>query len=255
MIELTNVSGGYDGLCLLKDISVRISETGSITTIVGPNGCGKSTLLRMMAGLKQPYEGTVSLQGRDIREYESRELAQVVSFLPQTRDVPRIPAGSLVLHGRFPYVGYPRRYKEEDRRKAREAMEWVGIAHLAERMVSQLSGGERQKVYLAMMLAQETPVVLLDEPTSYLDIGCKFEVLDLAIRMKTEGKTVVLVLHDLDLALTYSDRILVMRGGQMVSDGTPGEIYNRGILESVFDVRVRKVETDQEERYIFRPGL
>ena len=255
MIELTNVSGGYDGLCLLKDISVRISETGSITTIVGPNGCGKSTLLRMMAGLKQPYEGTVSLQGRDIREYESRELAQVVSFLPQTRDVPRIPAGSLVLHGRFPYVGYPRRYKEEDRRKARKAMEWVGIAHLAERMVSQLSGGERQKVYLAMMLAQETPVVLLDEPTSYLDIGCKFEVLDLAIRMKTEGKTVVLVLHDLDLALTYSDRILVMRGGQMVSDGTPGEIYNRGILESVFDVRVRKVETDQEERYIFRPGL
>lgn len=254
MIDIRTVSGGYDGICLLKGISVRIPDSGSITTIVGPNGCGKSTLLRIMAGLKRPYEGDVFLQGKEIRTYERKDLAKVVSFLPQSRNVPEIPAGMLVLHGRFPYMGYPRRYKGEDKEKARMAMEWVGITHLENRLVSQLSGGERQKVYLAMMLAQETPMVLLDEPTSYLDIACKFEVLDLAVRMKAEGKTVVLVLHDLDLALAYSDRVLVMKDGQIAADGTPGDIYDCGVLEHVFDVQVRNLETEQGNRYMFWPG-
>lgn len=250
MIKLQDVSGGYDGRQFLKHISFEIPK-GTVTAIVGPNGCGKSTLLRMMAGLHPVYEGEIRVNEKKIGAYKEKELARMESFFPQTRDVPNIRVESLVLHGRFPYMGYPRRYGEEDRKKAREALAWAGVEELAERMVPTLSGGERQKVYIAMLLAQETPIVLMDEPTSYLDIARKFEIMRLAKRMQKEGKTVVLVLHDLDLALRWADRLIVMREGKVCREGTPEELYESGILEEVFHVRVRRMKTEDGTYYVF----
>ena len=252
MIELNQVSGGYNGKPQLFDISMKIPD-GEITTIIGPNGCGKSTLLRMICGLQKPYGGEIKIDEKSIDAFDAKELAKLVSFLPQSRNIPDIRVESLVLHGRFPYMGYPRRYRAEDREKAREALAWAGVLSLADRAVAELSGGERQKVYIAMLLAQGTRIVLMDEPTSYLDISQKFEVIRLAKQMKAEGKTVVLVLHDLDLALSCSDRVALMETGRLRDFGTPDQIFASGALEEVFGVRVQRIALEQNTQYVFRP--
>lgn len=252
MIELRNISGGYDGQMQLSGLSLTIPDQ-SITTIVGPNGCGKSTLLRIISGLHKPYSGEVLLQGTPIPKLTANELAKTVSFLPQTRIPPSIRAESLVLHGRFPYMGYPRRYREEDRKAAREAMEWAGVSHLRKRSVPTLSGGERQKVYIAMLLAQGTPIVLMDEPTSYLDISHKFDVIRLAQQMKASGKTVVMVLHELDLALEYSDQVILMDQGCICACAPPQEVYRSGLMEEVFNIHADCMDTKDGIQYYFRP--
>lgn len=252
MIELVHASSGYRGNVKLRDVSAKIPR-GEITSIIGPNGCGKSTLLRMICGLNRIYGGEVLVDGRGIETYDSGELAKLVSYLPQSRNVPNIRVDSLVLHGRFPYMGYPRRYRTEDREKAREALAWVGALPLADRMVAELSGGERQKVYIAMLLAQGTEVVLMDEPTSYLDISRKFEVIRMAQKMKAEGKTVVLVLHDLELALSWSDHVMLMENGALREWGSPEQVVNSGALAQVFGVNVKKLELEQGFQYVFSP--
>ena len=252
MIELRNISGGYDGEKQLSDLSLMIPEQ-SITTIIGPNGCGKSTLLRIISGLHKPYSGEVCLNGTAIASMTANELAKTVSFLPQTRNPANIRAESLVLHGRFPYMGYPRRYREEDKKAAREAMEWAGVTHLRKRSVATLSGGERQKVYIAMLLAQGTPIVLMDEPTSYLDISHKFDVIRLAQQMKASGKTVIMVLHELDLALEYSDQVILMDKGSIRICASPQNVYKSGFMEDIFKIHAGRMETADGVQYYFRP--
>lgn len=252
MIELKNVCGGYDGVRQLSDVSLYI-PAGCITAIIGPNGCGKSTLLKIIGGLKKPYNGDVLIGGISYEEMTPTTRAKTVSFLPQNRNSASIRVESLVLHGRFPYMGYPRRYREEDRAAARRAMEWAGVLPLRSRNVSTLSGGERQKVYIAMLLAQGTPIVLMDEPTSYLDISHKFEVIRMAEEMKKEGKTVVMVLHDLDLALRHSDQVALMEKGRIRICAPPEEAYRSGAIEEVFQVRAKRVETEEGVQYYFRP--
>lgn len=252
MIELRNLSGGYNGECQLASISLAIPSR-SITTIIGPNGCGKSTLLRIISGLHKPYTGEIFLDGTPQRAMNAHTLAQTVSFLPQARNPASIPVESLVLHGRFPYMGYPRHYRAEDREAARKSMEWAGVSHLSKRSVATLSGGERQKVYIAMLLAQGTPIVLMDEPTCYLDISHKFDVIHLARQMKQTGKTVVMVLHELDLALEYSDQVILMDKGRVRACGPPSEIYRSGMMEEVFRVRAGQIETKDGTAYYFRP--
>lgn len=252
MIELHQVSGGYGGKPLLEDISLTI-PAGCVTAVIGPNGCGKSTLLRMIAGLHPLSGGSVAISGVDNRERSRKEMAKQLSLLPQSRGTPSILVENLVLHGRFPYMGYPRRYREEDRAAAQEAMKEVGVAQLAKRNVTTLSGGERQKVYLAMLLAQGTPVVLMDEPTGSLDIAHKFEVMALARKLARQGKTVVLVLHELELALEYADWVVLMEQGRVRDFGTPEEILESGQLEKVFSIRAERVETEGKGGYVFRP--
>lgn len=251
MIELKHVSGGYDGKLLLQDICLRIPRQ-SITAIIGPNGCGKSTLLRTICGLQRSRSGEILLDSLPQNRYSQNQLARTVSFLPQTRTPSSIRVQTLVLHGRFPYMGYPRHYRDEDRKIALDAMRWAGILHLQDRNVNTLSGGERQKVYIAMLLAQGTPIVLMDEPTTYLDIAHKFDVIRLTREMKQAGKTVVMVLHDLDLALQYADQVVLMQEGRIRIHGTPEEIYQSGELEKVFHVQPGRVVTDGGIQYFFQ---
>lgn len=251
MLEIQNLSVGYPGNPVLSGLSAAIPE-GCVTAVIGPNGCGKSTLLKALAGIL-PSEGSLRLNGESLTELSSRNRAQKIAYLPQNRPIPEITVRRLILHGRFPYLSYPRHYRKEDLEAADRAMAQMNIAHLADRFLPALSGGERQKVYIAMLLAQGTPLILMDEPTSYLDISHKFDVICLARDLQRQGKTVVMVLHDLDLALQYSDHILLMEHGCIKFSGSPEEAYRSGLLEAVFHVRTDRISTEDGARYFFRP--
>ena len=156
-----------------------------------------------------------------------------------------------MLHGRFPYLSYPRRYRQEDHRIAAAAMEKMGVTELADRSLSTLSGGQRQKVYIAMALAQDTPVMLLDEPNSFLDISHQLQLMDQAKALAAEGKTVVLVLHDLSLALEYADSLAVLSGGTCLLQGSPEEVFLSGCLERAFGVRIQRTQTPDGWKYYY----
>lgn len=250
MMQLNGLVAGYGAEPVVRDVSLQF-EDGQVTVLVGPNGCGKSTLLRAAARLMPLERGTVRVDHLEAQTLSAREFARHVAVLPQSRSTPEIAVGALVLHGRFPYLGYPRRYSEKDRAAARRAMELTGVSELAQAQVSRLSGGQRQKVYLAMAVAQDTQTLLLDEPTTFLDIGHQLELLRLARTLADEGRAVVMVLHDLNLALTCADRVAVMEDGVLRQVGTPEQIYQSGVLEQVFGVHVRRVELDGEEQYLF----
>jgi iron complex transport system ATP-binding protein len=169
--------------------------------------------------------------------------------LSQERRVPDITVERMVLHGRFPYLGYPRRYRKEDYAAARAAMERMALTELAEQPLQKLSGGQRQKVYLAMALAQDTPVVLLDEPVTYLDIGHQLQLMELVKELRREGKTVLMVLHDLPHAMAVADRVILMEQGRIVQQGTAEEICRGGEIERIFGAALRRVKTDDGWQY------
>ena len=165
MIELINMNAGYDGKVILHDINMRF-EPGKVTALIGPNGCGKSTLFKAIVRINPHTSGRILVDGKEITNYSSKELAKKVAYLPQSRKVPDISVLSMVLHGRFAYLSYPRQYRKEDIEIARKALAWVGLSHLEEENVNRLSGGMQQKVYLAMALAQDAETILMDEPTT-----------------------------------------------------------------------------------------
>jgi len=249
MLEIQNLSAGYPGNPVLNNVCLTI-PAGAVTVIAGPNGCGKSTLLKALAGIL-PSEGKVLLDGQDLLALDRRELAKKVAFLPQNRPVPEITVKNLVLHGRFPYLSYPRRYRQEDHAIAAAAMEKMGIAELADRNLPTLSGGQRQKVYIAMALAQVTPVVLLDEPNTFLDIAHQLQLMQQARALAAEGKTAVLVLHDLSMALEYADSLAVLYDGRCPFQGSSEEVFLSGILDAAFGVQVQRAETPAGWKYYF----
>ena len=248
MIQLQNVTAGYGGPPVLRDVTLTLCP-GEVLALLGPNGCGKSTLLRAAAGLQPLSGGEVLVDGTSVSALTRRQLAQTVAYLPQSRSVPNITAYRMVLHGRFPYLSYPRRYRPEDHAAARRALEEVEAAQLAPLPVPTLSGGQRQKVYLAMALAQDTPVILLDEPTAYLDVAAQLEVTALARRLAGQGRAVALVLHDLPLALGGADRVALLEGGELAGLGRPEELFASGALDRVFGVSVRRVKTPEGWQY------
>ena len=250
MLEIQNLTAGYPGRPVLSDISLTI-PAGAVTVIAGPNGCGKSTLLKALAGIL-PSAGSVKLQGRELSGLPPKELARTVAYLPQNRGVPEITAERLVLHGRFPYLSYPRRYRKEDYAAARQAMARLGITELAERTLPELSGGQRQKVYIAMALAQDTAVVLLDEPNTFLDIAHQMQLMQHARLLAAEGKTVVLVLHDLAMALEYGDHLVIMAQGGVVTQGDAEAVYGSGALDRTFGVGVQRMGTPEGWKYYYR---
>ena len=251
MIELKNVSVGYSGRPVLRQVSMAFPP-GQVTALLGPNGSGKSTLIKTALGLLPRQGGEILYDGVDLGHLTPRQVARKAAYLAQSREVPSITARRMVLHGRFPYLGYPRRYRPEDRAAAERALEWAGAAELADRPVGELSGGQRQKVYLAMALAQETETVFMDEPTTYLDVGPQLEVMELSHRLAAQGRAVVLVLHDLPMALREADRLAVLAEGVLCRMGTPEEILDCGVLERSFHVAVERVRTEDGWRYYCR---
>lgn len=249
MLEIRNLSAGYPGQPVLSDIHLAFPK-GQVTVIAGPNGCGKTTLLKALAGTLDA-RGEILLDGQALTGLSSRELAQKIAYLPQNRSVPEITVKRLVLHGRFPYLCYPRQYRKEDHAAADAAMEAMGISPLAERTMVSLSGGQRQKVYIAMALAQDTPVVLLDEPTSFLDIAHQMQLMAQAKELALAGKTVVLVLHDLTLALEYADHLVILSEGRVACQGDGESVFASGKLGAVFGVGISRTLTPEGWKYYY----
>ena len=250
MIELKNIFSGYGAEQILEDICLNITP-GKVTVIVGPNGCGKSTLLKAIVRLNPHSSGNISVDGTDISQISQQELAKKVTYMAQNRQIPGITAFQMTLHGRFPYLGYPRRYRQEDKRIAEESLQEMGILHLKNQSMSNMSGGQRQKVYLAMALAQNTPIVLMDEPTTFLDVGHQLQTMKQARKMAAAGKTVVMVLHDLTLAMQTADYIVLMDKGRILQVGTPEEVYTAHRLDQVLGISLHRFRTEKGWKYYY----
>ncbi|MGC4888684.1 ATP-binding cassette domain-containing protein [Micromonospora sp. DT227] len=226
---------GYEGRTVLDGLELDL-PADAFTVIVGPNACGKSTLLRTMARLLTPRSGAVLLDGTQIRDLPTRDVARRLGVLPQSPLVPEgITVADLVGRGRQPYQRWWRQWSTEDGRAVDEAMRLADVTALADRPVDTLSGGQRQRVWIAMTLAQDTDALLLDEPTTFLDLAHQVEVLDLLHRLRAErGRTVVAVLHDLNQAARYADHLVAMRDGAVVAVGPPREILTADLVRDVF---------------------
>jgi iron complex transport system ATP-binding protein len=253
VLEIKDLHAGYPGKPVLKGIDLTV-PAGTVTAVVGPNGCGKSTLLKAVCGLLPPAAGDVKMNGTSLRNVSGTERAKQVAYLPQERQIPEITALRMVLHGRFPYLSYPRRYRAEDLRIAREAMARMNLEEQEQTPVGELSGGMRQKVYIAMVLAQDTAAVLMDEPTTFLDVAHQLQMMEEAAQMARAGKSVLLVLHDLTLTMQYCDRIAVMEDGVIVAEGTPEEIWESGCVDRVFGVTLCRVQTATGFHYYCEPA-
>ncbi|MFT4248071.1 MAG: ABC transporter ATP-binding protein [Pseudomonas sp.] len=228
----------YEARQVTRALDVRI-PAGQVSVIVGPNACGKSTLLRALARLLAPQAGRVLLHGCDIRRYPTREVARRLGLLPQAPVAPSgICVADLVARGRFPHQTLLRQWSEQDERAVLTAMRQTGVDAFAEQPVDALSGGQRQRVWLAMVVAQQTPILLLDEPTTYLDIAHQYELLELVRRLnRDDGRTVVMVLHDLNQAARYADHIVAMKAGAIVAAGAPREVITPSLIDTVFGLR------------------
>lgn len=217
------------------DLVVPDHQVGAI---IGPNGCGKSTLLRTLARLVRPSAGQVVLDGQAIHQMPTKEVARTLGLLPQSPLAPEgILVEDLVSRGRAPHRSAFTPWRTEDHAAVAEALELTHTAELAERAVDQLSGGQRQRVWIAMALAQNTDLLLLDEPTTYLDLHHQIEVLDLLTDLnRTRGTTIVMVLHDINLASRYADWLAAMNDGALIAQGTPGDVVSEQLMHDVFDL-------------------
>lgn len=210
---------------------------GAFTVIVGANACGKSTLLRALVRLLRPAHGTVSLDDRPVTGYSAKALARNLGFLPQDPLAPEdIRVRQLVGRGRFPHQGPLSLWSPDDERIVAEAMETAGVADLAQRPVTELSGGQRQRAWVAMVLAQQTPYLLLDEPTSFLDLAHQYRLLTLLSRLRDDGRTVIAVLHDINQACRFADHLIAMKDGRVVAEGPPADIVDTALVKDVFDL-------------------
>lgn len=236
-LHVKDVSVGYGERTVLDTLSVDIKR-GAVTSIVGPNGCGKSTLLRTMSRLLNPTKGEIVLDGKSIHDIPTRKLATQLGLLPQTPIAPDgIVVADLVGRGRTPHQGILGRWSQQDYDIVAEALETTGISDLAERSIDELSGGQRQRVWIAMALAQRTETLLLDEPTTYLDVKHQLDVLDLLTELNRDrGTTIVMVLHDLNLAARYSDELVAVSGGKVFAHGHPREVITKENVKSVFGI-------------------
>ncbi|KPH17121.1 iron-dicitrate transporter ATP-binding subunit [Rhodococcus sp. ADH] len=243
----------YADRTIVDELSLEIPD-GGFTVVVGPNGCGKSTLLRALGRMLTPRSGRVVLDGNDIRSYRTKEVARRIALLPQSPLSPgAISVADLVSRGRYPYQSMLRQWSPEDEHVVSEALNEVGMRYAADQLVDELSGGQRQRVWIAMTLAQRTPVLLLDEPTTFLDIAHQIEVLDLCFQLHQSGRTLVAVLHDLNLAARYATHVVAMRSGKIVMQGSASDVFTPELLREVFDLEALVLEDPETGRPLVVP--
>ncbi|BBF41611.1 ABC-type Fe3+-siderophore transport system, ATPase component [Lachnospiraceae bacterium KM106-2] len=247
MLIVDDVCISYGQKEIIHHISDKIDREDGLTVIVGLNGCGKSTLLRTLGGIYEGYTGEIHYGNRILREIPLRERAKMISYLPQYRRVPNISVERYVLHGRFPHLSYPRHYGKKDFELVDKVLERFQIASLKTKQMSQISGGERQKVYLAMAIVQDACYLLLDEPSTFLDLHCQYEFLRILKELVEEGKTVLMVSHNVQMALQYADNIIVMEKGRIKIRGTPEQVVHSGEIENVFQVKIQKITRDDDK--------
>lgn len=237
MICLENVSYSYADGFSLKSLSLKLNP-GEILTLVGPNGAGKSTLIKLAAGHIKPFSGSITLEETPLAKLKSRDIAKRLAYLSQSGLQSQLPVEEIVLHGRFPHTPFPHHYGKCDQELAKKALKQMGIEHLAKRSFSALSGGERQKAMIAMALCQNAETILLDEPTAFLDPFHQIYLMEQLKALSVSGKSILCVLHDLPLALRFSDRIAVMENGELLTLDTPKNVLKNGILAKVFGIEL-----------------
>ena len=242
-LRADNLTAGYDGADVIAGLELEIPP-GRITAIVGANGCGKSTLLRALARLLRPHAGSVLLDGRAISELPSKAVARRLGLLPQSPVAPEgLTVEDLVARGRHPHQGLFRQWSTADEAAVEDALATTGTTNLRDRPLDTLSGGQRQRAWIALALAQQTELLLLDEPTTFLDLAHQLDVLDLLDGLVAErGRTVVMVLHDLNQACRYADLLVAMRAGRVHAAGPPGEVVDAAFVHDVFGLEARVVE-------------
>ncbi|MBC7725332.1 MAG: ABC transporter ATP-binding protein [Burkholderiaceae bacterium] len=239
ILAATGLRLAWGDRVVVDDLTIAVPD-GGFTVIVGPNACGKSTLLRALARTISPVAGEVTLDGRPIRSYRGKEVARRLAMLPQSPIAPdSITVRSLVGRGRYPHQGLFNQWSRADEAAVAGALDATSVDLLADRPVAELSGGQRQRAWIAMVLAQQTELLLLDEPTTFLDIAHQYDVLDLCARLHREGRTLVVVLHDLNQAARYATHLVVMLDGTIVAEGAPAEVLTAALVESVFGLPCR----------------
>ena len=235
-LEARNLSMGYAQTRIIEDLDLLI-PSGQVSAIVGPNGCGKSTLLAGLARLHKPISGSVLLDGKAIGSLPSREVARRLALLPQDASAPDgLTVSELIRFGRQPHQSLLRQWSEEDQAIVDAALVAADLVELADRPLESMSGGQRQRAWIAMAIAQATPLLLLDEPTSALDLGHQIEVFELIRQLAAAGKTIVMVVHDLSSACRYADHLIAMHQGRIVASGRPDEIVTSALVERLYGV-------------------
>ncbi|MEB3357717.1 MAG: ABC transporter ATP-binding protein [Synechococcales bacterium] len=247
-LEAQRLTLGYDREIVVRELNLVI-PTGKITVLVGPNGCGKSTLLKGLGRLLQPRSGAVYLDGRAIAQQSTKAIARQLGLLPQSPTAPEgLTVRELVAQGRYPYQTWLQQWSKADEAAVERALRMTGMkegdagdASLENRPLDSLSGGQRQRAWIAMTLAQETDILLLDEPTTFLDLAHQVEVLDLLIDLNQTGCTIVMVLHDLNQACRYADYLVALREGHVFAQGIPNEVMTEAMVREVFGLESRIV--------------
>ena len=239
MIELKHISVGYGKQIVLNDLSAAF-EKGKLTAVIGVNGCGKSTLLKTILGMVPVGDGEIAIDGRPLAKMSRKDIARSIAYLSQGKGTPDMTVEQLVLHGRFPHLSYPRRYTTQDREIALAAMEQVGITKYARKPLYTLSGGMRQNAYIAMALTQGTDHILLDEPNTFLDISHQLELMKILRTLADDDKGVVAVMHDLPMAFSFSDNIILIHEGKVVCDAAPSVVYEQRAVEHVFGIALER---------------
>ena len=243
LLSTRRLTLAYDGVPIVTDLDLAI-PAGKITTLVGPNGCGKSTLLRGLARLLKPRAGTVYLDSADIFTLSTKAVAKRLGILPQGPVAPEgLTVRDLVAMGRYPYQNWLQQWSKDDELIVEQALVTTGMTHLADRELDTLSGGQRQRAWIAMALAQDTEILLLDEPTTFLDLAHQIEVLDLLYELnQSKGRTIVMVLHDLNQACRYAEHLVAVRQGQVYTRGTPMQVMTEVMVREVFGLECHIME-------------
>ncbi|WDV44291.1 ABC transporter ATP-binding protein [Clostridiaceae bacterium M8S5] len=254
MIEVNDLIIKYEDQLVIDNISFSIQKN-AITTIIGPNGCGKSTIFKAISKTKKIQAGTISYNSIDIRKMKKKSYAKKIAILPQSPSVPSdLTVRELVEYGRYPHLGWTNKLRKKDIEIVDWAVEITDIKRLEHRKIHTMSGGERQRAWIAMAITQQPELLLLDEPTTYLDVCYQFEVLELIKRINKEMNiTVVMILHDLNQAARYSDRVIIMNSGKVYKSGVPRQIINQKALNEVFKLNVKIINDKEDDSLYFVP--